>query len=316
MEIIKDFGMWLSRKINYPLVSPDNIQISLTYRCNLNCSMCEIHKHGTKKFEPTKKDLMNIIKQAKDFGIKEILFTGGEPFLRKDIFDIIKNCSDNNIRTIVTTNGTLISNNDIKKIFESKLSHVHISIDGLNKTHDLIRGKNSFKKATNLIAKIQKLRIKNDFSPSIGIACTIMNENVHELFSLTKFAERMGVDVINFQPLANNNMNFNDKSISKFWVKDENLKILDQEIEKIDLYRGKINIYKNPDLNLIKKYYRQKNQTGHLKSWKCFAGFKTIFIPIINNQKKISFFICDKPIGTIDDELKNSWYSKKAKKAR
>jgi hypothetical protein len=57
---------------------PDEILLSLTDRCNLRCSHCDI-KRGRSSLNA--KDAVKFIQSCADFGIRRIGFTGGEPFL-------------------------------------------------------------------------------------------------------------------------------------------------------------------------------------------------------------------------------------------
>ena len=40
----RNFLFWLSRKLDYPLLPPDLVQINFTFRCNLRCKMCSMHE--------------------------------------------------------------------------------------------------------------------------------------------------------------------------------------------------------------------------------------------------------------------------------
>ena len=49
----KNLGFWLSRKIDFPLVPPDTLQLSLTNLCNLRCKMCHVWAGESSKDELT-----------------------------------------------------------------------------------------------------------------------------------------------------------------------------------------------------------------------------------------------------------------------
>jgi MoaA/NifB/PqqE/SkfB family radical SAM enzyme len=299
---------WLSRKINYPLVSPQVIQISLTYGCNLRCRMCSIANLLPQEEELSTEQIFHIIDEAKDYGIKEVLLTGGEPFLRKDIFEICEYAHKNGLRSIVTTNGALIDNGLSEKIAKSKASHIHVSLDGLEETNDFFRGSGTFKKITSAINILNQQR-RDNHSFSLGIACTVMDKNVKELCEIVKFADSLDVDVINFQPLVSDNANFLDKNLPTFWVKNENIPTLVEEIKKIRQYAPKhITIYEEPQLELLVKYYKRELTR---KDWVCFGGFKTIFICYSKNKPLV--YSCHGVCGNLDEiTLKKAWRSKEA----
>lgn len=309
---MRNLLFWLSRKTNYPFVAPQVVQISLTYRCNLKCKMCNIVNLLSKDEELSTGQVFRVIDEAKACGINELLLTGGEPFLREDIFDICRYSRERGLRSIVTTNGLLIDNDVADAIIDSKLDHIHFSIDGLEKTNDFFRGEGTFQKILESIRILNEKRGKGRIF-SIGIACTVMEANVKELYEIVKLADGLNVDVINFQPLVNNNANFFDKNSSKFWLGKENVLSLSQELVKIRRYRPKhLVIYEEPHFELLVKYYK-----GELKKqdWICFGGFKTVFICF--SKKEPLVYTCHGTCGNLDRvSLKEAWRSKEAYKLR
>ena len=61
-----------------------DVAVILTYRCNSNCSMCNIWKHPTIPREEITLETMDKIPD----GIDYLNITGGEPTLRKDLEEI------------------------------------------------------------------------------------------------------------------------------------------------------------------------------------------------------------------------------------
>ena len=309
---MKNILFWLSRKINYPLVSPQVLQISLTYRCNLRCKMCSIANLLPVEEELSTRQLYSIIDEAANFGIKEILLTGGEPFLRDDIFELSRYIHQKGMRSIITTNALLIDEACAKKIAQSQISHIHISIDGLKETNDFLRGPGTFEKIKDALKYLNQAR-KNIGFFSLGFACTVMDKNVQELSALVQFADEEGVDVINFQPLVKDNANFLNKTLPLFWLDYKDIPVLANQIEKIKntIYKH-ITVYEEPALNLIVKYYK-----GDLKrrDWVCFGGFKTVFVCFSKKQPLV--YSCHGVCGNLDNlSLKRAWRSKEAYKLR
>lgn len=311
IDIHKNLGFWLSRFVNYPLVNPDKLQISLTYRCNLRCKMCSVNLLPQEE-ELSTEQIFRVIEEAQKYGIKEVLLTGGEPLLREDFFKISQYASNRGLRTQITTNGLLIDHSIAQEIANAGISHVNFSLDGLEETNDFFRGRGVFNKVMEATHILNEKRRKNHFF-SIGIGCTVMDNNVGELSALTKLADDANVDVIIFQPLTNDNTNFLDKSLSLYWVKKKNMFILKQEIEKIRSYKARhITIYEEPHLELITKYYQ-----GELtkKDWICFGGFKTVFICYSKGEPLV--YSCHGICGNLDKiSLRKAWTSRDAHKLR
>src|SRR5262245_1910871 len=80
----------------------NSIPVELTFRCNLSCQMCPLdiprvmynrsnHEYvaARKKEELTTAEVLALIDDIADLGVKNITLTGGESFLRTDIFEIL-----------------------------------------------------------------------------------------------------------------------------------------------------------------------------------------------------------------------------------
>ena len=71
--------------------------------CNLRCSWCDT-KYAWREGE--KMDVEEIIRRVKGFGCRDVLLTGGEPFLQ-DITFLVESLREENMRVSVETNGTI-----------------------------------------------------------------------------------------------------------------------------------------------------------------------------------------------------------------
>ena len=70
-----------------------------------------------------------------------LAFSGGEPLMRKDFFEIAEYAHEKGLYLSLATNGTLITRDIAKKLKESGIEYVEISIDGKDaSTHDGFRG--------------------------------------------------------------------------------------------------------------------------------------------------------------------------------
>lgn len=111
-----------------------DVNISLVYyhvtqRCNLNCTYCYNKKNLNKKAELSTKDALNVIKILYKEGIKEVIFTGGEPLIRGDIVKIISYTKTIGLKTELLSNGTRLYE---KKEILDYLDKVIISLDTID----------------------------------------------------------------------------------------------------------------------------------------------------------------------------------------
>lgn len=169
------------------LKTPVTLIFFVTSRCNLRCGHCFYwQKLNTSSKELTLDEIGKISCSFKH--PVSLSLTGGEPFLREDLKEIIhafhKNCGTREVG--IATNGTFKESivETIRSVLEqnvlSNLS-VQVSMDGLEDTHDAIRGvKGSFQKA---MSTIKELKIIASHYPAFQLktALSVQNQNFSEL---------------------------------------------------------------------------------------------------------------------------------------
>ncbi len=136
------------------------IQITGTW-CNLECTHC-INASGPR--EPWLKPLdagtaRRAIREAEALGVKEIYFTGGEPFLHPEILPLLGEALDV-APTTVLTNGTAITEATADELAalarRSPYSFdVRVSLDDVDReANDRIRGEGSWARAVEAIKRL------------------------------------------------------------------------------------------------------------------------------------------------------------------
>ena len=121
--------------------------IELTRACNLRCKHCLNNSGVAMNNQLSINELLTLVEKLSYAGVQEIRFTGGEPLLFKDIYKFIKLATENGIYVSLGTNGTLVTENVAKKLRQSGLKKVVVSIDGTKIQHNLIRGEGNFEKS-------------------------------------------------------------------------------------------------------------------------------------------------------------------------
>ena len=129
-----------------------------------------------------------ILKQVYDSGACGIAFEGGEPLLRNDLVEILAFSRSLPLHTSLITNGTLLESR-IDEIASYINGVVYVSLDGLEKTHDVIRGVGgSFRKAVRGISAAKE-------KVAVTINTTIMAENIDEIESMVRLAKELGTKI-------------------------------------------------------------------------------------------------------------------------
>jgi MoaA/NifB/PqqE/SkfB family radical SAM enzyme len=158
----------------------------MTYNCNLRCKMCPFWKRSSKDSSTEREKA--ILKRIYDSGACGIAFEGGEPLLRADLAGILAFSRSLPLHTSLVTNGTLLESriDDIAPYIDGV---VYVSLDGLEKTHDTIRGVSGcFRKA------VRGITASRDKVP-VTINTTIMAENLHEIEDMVKLAKELGTRI-------------------------------------------------------------------------------------------------------------------------
>ena len=146
--------------------------LKITHLCNLKCRHCPFWKKEKLSFSFLQ--AKDSLKALYDLGVRLVIIEGGEPFLWKDnsydIRDVVAEAKKLFFSVGITTNGTLSleANSDI----------IWVSIDGLKKTHDLLRGESFDRIMAN---------IKRSTHPKIYAHTTINRMNQGEIPEMVKF---------------------------------------------------------------------------------------------------------------------------------
>lgn len=180
--------------------------LEVTMRCNARCEHCG-SSCGDKivKDEISADDLKKALYDiSQKYNPSDVLLnvTGGEPLVRKDLFEIMAYAVSLGFRWGMTSNGMLINDEILKKMEETKMETISISLDGLKETHESFRRvPNCYDKIIENIKKMQKI-------PSIKIVqvTTVANKkNLNELEQLYKLMKELNVvswRVINVDPIG------------------------------------------------------------------------------------------------------------------
>lgn len=179
----------LTKKIGNMFSFFDVVYLELTRACNLKCIHCLNNSGIKQKDELTKEDLLKLIKNFSSLGVQEIRFTGGEPLLFNGIYDLIRFATEEGICTSLGTNGTLVTKEVAKKLKESGLKKVVVSIDGNKKTHDKIRGRKNYQKAMHGLKYLQKNGI------NVRVNSVIMKSNMEDVIKLAKKMSRKKITI-------------------------------------------------------------------------------------------------------------------------
>jgi radical SAM protein with 4Fe4S-binding SPASM domain len=180
------------------------VQFHLTERCNLKCRHCyQSGKVSEMDYREICRAIDNIKEAVQSWATEYDMetspsfhFTGGEPLLRRELFQILDYARGAGFSIALMSNGTLIDNDKARRIKEARVSDVQISLDGLEDTHDSLRGKGNFQRTLEGVRNLVSQGVDTN------INLTVSRVNKGQADELVHLAEGLGVSAIAFSRLV------------------------------------------------------------------------------------------------------------------
>ncbi len=149
------------------------------FDCNLACDYCCVR--SSPRAEPrtlSLEDVQRAAREAPPAGVRELLVTGGEPFLRQDIAEVLLACAGA-LPTTVLTNGLLFAGKRRLTLRELPRDRIvfQISLDSpTSALHDQHRGQGTWEKARAGIAAAREEGFR------VRLASTVSDARAEEEF--------------------------------------------------------------------------------------------------------------------------------------
>jgi len=177
-----------------------NLTLSLTYRCNARCVMCDIWQNPTDPKEEVNLDIVRDLAASRfTQNLVSLSLTGGEPIFREDLGEVAGIFS----RQIPSCYISLVTNGLTPSLVMKRTEEVlaktsceiwmNVSIDSLDESYNDVRGipggEKKVKETTErLVAKShQNPRLK------VGVLYTMMPENFHQALPVLEYANKLGI---------------------------------------------------------------------------------------------------------------------------
>ena len=113
------------------------------------------------------------------YEFRDVVFSGGEPFLRRDLMELITYAVERGLKTHVCTNCSLLDRQKVRRLVDMDVRFC-ISLDGSNPDiHGAVRGK-----SCNFEQVIRVMEWLEAFGAPILVKTVLMRENVDDQFEL------------------------------------------------------------------------------------------------------------------------------------
>jgi len=190
-----------------PFQGLDTLWIQLTGTlCNIACRHCFITCGPTENRVPmmSRARIEELLVEARDLGIKEVYYTGGEPMLHPEFFEILERTLEVG-PTSVLTNGLLIDDvaaGRLRRIFDAARYslELRVSLDGMSASeNDPVRGRGTFAAVTRAVARLAAVGL----SPVITVVEHATPLGPEERQAFLAFARSLGLEKprVKFLPL-------------------------------------------------------------------------------------------------------------------
>lgn len=153
----------------------------ITGRCNLTCRHC--FQGAATGAELSTSQIGALIEEFEHMQGLRLIVSGGEPLLHPGFWEINEMVAAAGVRSILLSNGTLIDADAARRL---RFHEVQVSLDGLESSHDQIRGRGSFQRAVNGIKALSAADV------SVSVATMVHSGNLEEFDKLGGLVRRLG----------------------------------------------------------------------------------------------------------------------------
>jgi radical SAM protein with 4Fe4S-binding SPASM domain len=166
--------------------SPARMDVAVTYRCNLNCPHC--YNGGPRDMkELSANDWIKIYKILWNEGISQVVFTGGEPFVRGDIVQLVSEAEE--FVTGMVTNGVLLEEK-VDALQKASLDYIQVTLESFDSAvHNSMVGASidAHQKTVNGIKKSLERGME------VVTNTTLISKNVKQFSDTIKFGKEIGL---------------------------------------------------------------------------------------------------------------------------
>jgi len=159
----------------------------MTLKCTSRCRHCGSRADEARPDELSLEECLEVADQLADLGVLEVSLIGGEAFLHPAFLDVVRRLWSRGLAVAMATGGVGVDAELARAAREAGLSSVSVSIDGIGRTHDALRGvKQGFERALEAVRHLQAAGIQ------VGLNSQINRKNLGEVAALGDLCVELG----------------------------------------------------------------------------------------------------------------------------
>lgn len=140
---------------------PNYVVWEVTLKCDLACRHCGSRAGRERQDELTTAECLDLVRQMAELGVKEVTLIGGEAYLREDWTEIVRAIRQHGMSATMTSGGRGLNRERVAAAKLAGMQSVSISLDGLETTHDRLRGvEGSFRAGLDALRHLREAGIR------------------------------------------------------------------------------------------------------------------------------------------------------------
>lgn len=195
--LFSEFSFRVGKNVFYKIQKPLFISVEPADFCQLRCPQCPVgiaaRNTGTLIDE---KLVFDTISELRKSLLHVIFYFQGEPLLNPRLSEYIRFAHDNGIYTSTSTNGMLLNSDNARKLVESGLDKLIVSVDGATQeVYEQYRKGGKLERALEGIRFVQEWKQKlGSRTPFVEMQFIVFGTNEHQISEVKKLAKSSGAD--------------------------------------------------------------------------------------------------------------------------
>ena len=285
-------------------IRPIMASIKVTEACNSRCITCNLAQKKKNADELTLLEITDLLQQLSNIGCRYVRFTGGEPLLFQNLPELIQEARNLGFQRIYLASNGLLLKKRAKDL--DGISHLSVSLDGLEETNDTIRGiPGDFRLS---IEGIKRMQIRRS-SPQVEIATTLLRKNLADVEGLIQLCADLKakwfVNLFDTNPYFFQDLDIAGLKADPPGMVRKTMGLIRQELQR----RPECFVFEKKQLKTVESYLLQGAYPRH-----CILGFTNIDIG--SRGEVYSGCWAMKPMGNIRERPLESILSDRAYSAR
>ncbi|MFN2396868.1 MAG: radical SAM/SPASM domain-containing protein [Bacteroidales bacterium] len=205
IKIMLSYRLSRMRKRPYIWAGPFSLSFETASVCNLKCPECIAGQgkimRNRKFMEPELAQKLLELHRKEAFYCN--LYFQGEPFLHPEIYSIIRLAEERKYYSVISTNGHFLDEKNCRKIIDSGLSRLIVSLDGIEQqSYEAYRKGGNLETVASGIKRLSAMKKERKTPhPFLVVQFLVNKTNEHQLEEVTGYVKKLGTDKLEFKSM-------------------------------------------------------------------------------------------------------------------